>query len=99
MKLRSTAKASISRFVAAIKHMTPHADAVRCRKCKAWSLPFTTVVEQSGWTLCNECHAHPDQSLKDFSVIDWMFRRIRFLGKPGDPLYDERHHRTIDDED
>lgn len=88
-----------TKIVERLRTHAPNEAAYRCEKCEAWSCPFTTKVEQSGWTLCSECHTHPNQELTDFSEIDWEFRKIRFLGKPGDKKYDERHHKCLSDGD
>jgi hypothetical protein len=87
-------------FWARLREQAPHPDCKkRCEKCSAWWVPFTTQVTQSGWTLCCECHDHYDQRIKDLSLVNWEDRRIRFLGTKGEPFYDERHYRKIEDED
>lgn len=82
-----------------LKNLAPQEEAKRCEKCTAWSVPFTTKIKMPGWTLCSECHTHPNQDLTDFGDIDWEFRKIRFLGKPGDKMYDERHKKCLSDGD
>ena len=86
------------KFLQALRLQSPNAAAKRCEKCAAWWVPFTTKVEQSGWTLCRQCH-DGDPKIRDLELVPWEQRRIRFLGFKGEPFYDNRHYKTIDDED